>query len=164
MPLRAQVLAVCLMLALPGMAAAQASQIAFGGIRADTSQPVEVTADQLTVNQTDGTAVFSGNVAVIQGQMRLGADEIVVEYGPGDRTRIARLIAKGNVILTAGADAAKAGNAEYSVDSGEIVLTGSVLLTQGANVLSGERLALNLAAGTGQMEGRVKTVLQPGGN
>jgi len=164
MPTRAPCLALILILALPGAAAAQASQIAFGGIRADTALPVEITADQLSVNQTDGTAVFSGNVAVAQGEMHLGADQIRVEYGTGDQTKIARLVAQGNVVLTSGPDAAKAQNAEYAVDSGEIVLTGSVLLTQGANVLSGERLALDLASGTGQMEGRVKTVLQPEGN
>lgn len=164
MPACDRFLALFLVLALPGAAAAQNGQIAFGGIQADTSLPVEITADQLSVNQTDGTAVFSGNVAVAQGELHLGADEIRVEYGVGDQTKIARLIAQGNVVLTSGPDAAKAQNAEYAVDSGEIVLTGSVLLTQGPNVLSGERLALNLAAGTGQMEGRVKTVLQPEGN
>ena len=96
--------------------------------------------------------------------MRLGADEIRVEYGADGQSRIERLIASGNVVLTSGADAAKADKAEYSVDSGEIVMAGSVLLTQGSTVLSGETLALNLAAGTGQMGGRVKTVLTPGGN
>ncbi|MCT8331365.1 lipopolysaccharide transport periplasmic protein LptA [Albidovulum sediminis] len=162
--LRAITIAFSLILAASGAAQAQGSEIAFGGIKADTSLPVEVTADQLAVNQADGTAVFSGNVVVSQGEMRLGADEIRVEYGAGGQNRIERLIATGNVVLTSGPDAAKANTAEYTVDSGEIVLAGSVLLTQGATVLSGETLSLNLAAGTGQMGGRVKTVLQPGSN
>ncbi|MCV2867348.1 lipopolysaccharide transport periplasmic protein LptA [Defluviimonas sp. WL0002] len=164
MSVRAFITALCLTVTPWGAALAQGADIAFGGIKADTSLPVEVTADQLTVNQTDGTATFSGNVVVAQGEMRLGADEILVEYGPEGQNRIERLIATGNVILTSGPDAAKADSAEYAVDTGEIVMAGSVLLTQGASAISGETLSLNLSAGTGQMGGRVKTVLQPGGN
>jgi lipopolysaccharide export system protein LptA len=41
-------------------------------------------------------------------------------------------------------------------------MTGSVLLTQGRNAIAGERLVLDLKAGTGVMEGRVKTVFTPG--
>ncbi|MCV2863345.1 lipopolysaccharide transport periplasmic protein LptA [Albidovulum sediminicola] len=164
MSVRAFITALCLTLAPTGVAVAQGAEIAFGGIRADTDLPVEVTADRLAVNQTDGTAVFSGNVVVTQGEMHLGADEIRVEYAAGGQNRIERLIATGNVVLTSGPDAAKSDRAEYTVDSGEILMAGSVLLTQGATVISGETLALNLAAGTGQMGGRVKTVLQPGGN
>ena len=45
-------------LALPvGAALAQGTNVAFGGLKADTRLPVEVTAENLTVNQTDGTAI-----------------------------------------------------------------------------------------------------------
>lgn len=139
-------------------------QVAFGGIRADTTKPVEVTADSLTVNQSDGTAVFAGNVLVAQGEMRLSAGEVRVEYAEGDTRRIERLLATGGVTLVSGPDAAEAKEAVYTIESGSVVLTGDVLLTQGPNVLSGQKLTVDLKTGTGSMEGRVKTVLQPGGN
>lgn len=164
--LRSQSVALILALALaaPGPARAQGAEIAFGGLRADTSLPVEVTADQLGVNQTDGTAVFTGNVLVVQGDMRLAADRVEVVYGNAERSRIERLHASGQVTLVSGADAAEAADAVYTIETGAVEMTGSVLLTQGGNTISGERLVVDLATGTGRMEGRVKTVLQPGRN
>ncbi len=147
----------------PMLAAGQGASVAFGGIRADTGLPVEVTADQLSVNQTEGTAVFSGNVLVGQGEMRLSAAEVLVEYGTEDQSRIERLHAKGGVTLVSGAEAAESEEAVYTIDSGEVVMTGNVLLVQGGNTISGQKLVVDLATGTGRMEGRVKTVLQPGG-
>jgi lipopolysaccharide export system protein LptA len=149
---------------VPFSAFAQGAGITFGGIQADTSLPVEVTADQLNVSQTGGTAIFTGNVLIGQGDMRLSADEVLVEYGGQDRTRIERLHAKGGVTLVNGTEAAEAQEAVYSVTAGEVVMTGSVLLTQNGSTIAGERLVVDLASGTGRMEGRVKTVLQPGAN
>lgn len=157
--------AVLLLSALaPFAALAQGAQVAFGGIKADTTLPVEVTADQLAVNQTDGTATFTGNVLIAQGEMRLSAASVLVEYGTGDRSRIERLHATGGVTLVSGADAAEATEAIYSIDSGDVVMTGNVLLTQGTSTIAGQMLTVDLKTGTGRMEGRVKTVLQPGGN
>lgn len=54
--------------------------------------------------------------------------------------------------------------AVYTIASGQIVLTGDVLLTQGQNVMSGQKLTVDLKTGTGAMDGRMRTILQPGGN
>ena len=40
-------------------------------------------------------------------------------------------------------------------------MTGDVILTQGKNALSGEKLLINLNDGTATIEGRVKTIFQP---
>ena len=60
--------------------------------------------------------------------------------------------------------AAEAREAVYTVAAGIVEMTGDVLLTQGASALSGQRLVLDLKAGTGVMEGRVSTTFVPGGN
>lgn len=151
-----------LSLCLAGPALAQTT--AFGGIRADTSAPVEMAADSLQVNQTDGTAVFSGNVAIGQGEMRLSADKVTVQYAQGTQQKIDTLHATGNVTLVNGPDAAEAAEAVYDVTTGNIMLTGDVLLTQGGNVLRGDKMTVNLADGTAKVDGRVRSVLQPGGN
>ncbi len=142
--------------------AAQAQQVAFGGLRTDVTAPVEVTADSLAVNQTDGTATFTGNVLIVQGPMRLSAALVRVEYGNADRSRISRLHASGGVTLVSQAEAAEAREAVYDVAAGTVEMTGDVLLTQAENVLSGQRLTVDLRTGTGQMDGRVRTILQPG--
>ena len=156
-------LALAALLALCGPVAAQEAKIAFGGLAQDTSLPVEVQADTLSVNNADGTAVFEGNVLVGQGEMRLAAAKVAVEYDK-DGKSIARLHATGGVTIANLADAAEAQEALYTIDSGVIVLTGDVLLTQGASALSGQKLTIQLKDGTGVMEGRVSTVFVPGGN
>ncbi len=140
---------------------AQQADIAFGGVQQDTSLPVTMDADALSINNADGTAVFSGNVIVVQGEMRLTASEVQVEYTP-DGGGIKTLHALGGVTLTTAADAAEARDAVYTIDTGNVVMTGDVLLTQGQNAISGQKLVINLKDGTGVMEGRVQTVFTPG--
>lgn len=159
--MRAALLLVLGLLALPALAEAQGTVVAFAGIRQDTSQPVEITADSLTVNQTEGTAVFDGNVIAIQGELRMTAAQVEVNYAKGG-TGIERLHATGGVTLVSAEDAAEAKEAVYTVTSGDVVMTGDVLLTQGTNTIAGQRLVLDLEAGTGRMEGRVQTVFTPG--
>lgn len=155
-------LALALVLAASS-AAAQEATIAFGALEQDTTLPVEVSADQLAVNNADGSAVFTGNVLVTQGEMKLSAAEIQVKYA-ADSKSIDQLIASGGVMVTNLGDAAEAREAIYTIASGVIVLTGDVLLTQGPSAMAGQKLTINLKDGTGIMEGRVTTTFVPGGN
>lgn len=159
--MKSLVLALCLTLAAPALA--QEAKVAFGGLSQDTSLPVNVEADTLSVNNGDGTAIFTGNVVVVQGDMRLTAAEVRVEYA-ADGKAIARLHASGGVLIANASDAAEAQEAVYTIDSGTVVMTGNVLLTQGPSTLAGQKLTLNLKDGTGVMEGRVSTTFVPGGN
>ncbi|NNU79383.1 lipopolysaccharide transport periplasmic protein LptA [Halovulum dunhuangense] len=149
-------------LALPGAALAQAT-LPFGGFVHDSSLPVEIAADSLTLDQSDGSAIFEGTVEVAQGTLRMQADRIAVFYAEGGAQggEVARMEARGNVLLTNGAEAAEAQEARYDVSSGEVAMSGDVLLTQGENVLAGQALRIDLTTGTARMEGRVQTVLNP---
>jgi lipopolysaccharide export system protein LptA len=150
-------------LVLAGMAQAQGAKIAFGDLSQDTTLPVEVAAESFSVNTADGTAIFSGNVVVTQGEMKLSAAEVRVQYN-ADQTAIDQLIASGGVTIVNLADAAEAREAVYTIASGVIVLTGDVLMTQGPSAMAGQQLTINLKDGTGLMEGRVTTTFVPGGN
>lgn len=143
---------------------AQEASIAFEGLQAGAGEPVEITADQLEVTQSASTAEFTGHVLVIQGGLRLSSDTLTVEYVEGDKTRIDRLIAEGNVLLSTPAEAAQGARAVYLLTSQELEMTGDVVLTQGGNVMSGEKLLVDIAEGTGRMDGRVRTILQPAEN
>ena len=157
-----RVTAVLAVLALtPAVGLAQGASVAFGGLKQDTTLPVEISADQLSVNQADGTAVFTGNVLVGQGEMRLSAGLVKVEYTT-DGSGISKLYASEGVTLINATDAAESREAVYTIASGSVIMTGDVLLTQGGNALSGQKLVIDLKAGTGVMEGRVQTVFQPG--
>ena len=58
-------------------------------------------------------------------------------------------------------DAAEADEAVYSIESGEVLMTGNVLLSQGQTIISGEKLTVDITNGTGRMEGRVTTTFTP---
>ena len=161
---RAMMIALTLVALTFAAVPAMAQQVGFGSLKADVSAPVEVSADNLSVRQDNGHAVFTGNVEIGQGEMRLSADEVTVEYADAGQSRIRALHARGNVTLVSGADAAEAEQADYDVESGQVVLTGDVLMTQGRNVLTGDRMQVDLAEGTARVEGRVRSVLQPGTN
>ncbi len=153
--------ATILFLVASGMAVAQGAQIAFGNLQDNSDQAVEVTADNLDVNQADGTAVFTGNVIIGQGGMRLSASRVLVVYLDG-RNGIERLKASGGVTLVSGKDAAEAERADYNLQTGIIEMQGDVLLLQGSNALSADRMTVDTGSGTARMSGRVKTVLQQG--
>lgn len=154
-------IALPLVFAAGGIAAAQGMAIGFGGLRQDTAAPIEVTSDSLTVDQATGRAVFDGNVLVVQGALRMTAARVEVSYAEAGQG-IQRMQATGGVTLVTAAEAAESREAVYEVTTGALVMSGAVLLTQGQATIAGERLVADLRAGTGQMEGRVKTVFQPG--
>jgi lipopolysaccharide export system protein LptA len=142
---------------------AQGANVAFGTIAQDTSLPVEVTSDELFVDQQTGEAVFSGNVVIGQGEMRLSAGRVVVVYR-AESQGIATMQATGGVTLVSGDDAAESERADYSIDEGTIVMSGSVLLAQGASAISADTMTIRLRDGTAQMSGNVRTRLQTDGN
>lgn len=147
---------------LNGAAVAQGTTVAFGNLQHDASLPVEVTSDELSVDQETGTAVFSGNVLVGQGDLRLSAARVEVVYSDDD-SKIARLLASGGVTMTNNSESLEAQEAVYDLESSTVTLTGEVVLTQGSNVLSGNRMVIDLTSGTGRIDGRVRTILQTGG-
>ena len=150
---------LCLMICLPGMVWAL-NTVAFGKSDQNTALPVEVTAQSFSVDQDKGTAVFSGDVLIIQGEMQLSAPWVLVVYSQ-DQSRVERLEARDGVILVSGEDAAEASRADYNVDKGLVVMSGDVLLNQGPNTLTSNEMKIDLIAGTAEMGGKVRTVLQP---
>ena len=159
-------LRIALISALTILAHAASSQIAgikLGSSGFDRTQPVEVTADSLSLDQESGSAVFYGNVLVVQDSLRLSAGRVLVEYSDdgGGASGIARLLASGGVTFVTGGTAVEGREAAYSVEAAELLFSGDVLLTQGPNSISGDKLTIDLEAGSGRMEGRVRTVLNP---
>lgn len=154
-----------LLLVLPGLGHGQGTEVPFGGFSHDATLPVEITAEQLDLDQAAGTAVFTGGVRVGQGALRLASDRLEVFYADPGGTgsgSVERMLATGNVTLTNGAEAAEAAEAVYDVAAGTVEMAGDVLLTQGTNALSSQALTIDLTAGTGRLTGRVQTIFTPG--
>ncbi len=159
MPITLRLLALGLLL-VAGGAFAQGASVGFGGLKQDPTQPVSITSDSLAVNQSEGTAIFTGDVLAIQGDLRLAATEVTVRYVKGGQD-IETINATGGVTLTSPTEAAESKDAVYTIATGSMVMTGDVLLTQGQSAISGQKLVLDVKTGLGNMEGRVQTVFTP---
>ena len=141
--------------------------------RHDSSQPIEITADELEVQQNKQIATFTGNVNALQGEMLLRAETVTVYYRPQSGSAavqgaISRIDAAGQVFFSSPGQTAQGDTGVYDVDKSIIVLNGNVVLTREENVIRGNRMVLNLATGrskvegaAGQKGGRVKGLFVP---
>jgi len=138
---------------------AQETTFAFGSLKSDPSLPVEITADELSVDQQTGKATFIGDVLITQGEIRLAAPRVTVMYNEESRA-IAQVAATGGVTLVSGPDAAESQHAYYDIDEGLIVMTGQVLIEQGPGTIAAETMTVNLINGSAEMTGNVTAILQ----
>jgi lipopolysaccharide export system protein LptA len=89
--------------------------------------------------------------------------------GPGGEQRIKRLEARGGVVVTQKDQTATGELGIFDMKSNTVTLTGNpVVMTQGQNVLRGERLIVDMTSGVSRVEsgkngqGRVQGLFQPG--
>ena len=152
---------------------------ALQGFSQNRSQPVQIEAATLEVRDKDKMATFSGNVHVIQGDTDMRSRTLVVFYeadanaktgvkaaqpGPGGSSQIRRLEANGNVIVTQKDQTATGDKGIFDMRANTVTLVGNVVISQGQNVLRGERLVVDLANGVSRVEGgRVQGLFQRGG-
>jgi len=142
--------------------------------RRDTTLPIEITADQLDVEQKAGRATFRGSVNAVQGDMVLRAAVLEVFYRSTDEPAaaalgaISRIEAEGDVFLSTPEETAEGDSGTYDVDKRTVTLAGKVVLTRGANVLRGARLVMDLDSGKSTLfssgtggSGRVRGLFVP---
>ena len=156
-------LITALALAASPALAQQGVQISFGQSLHLDGTALEVTADSLSVDQTTGETEFTGNVMADQGDLHISAQALRLVYAQGAQPgsqRIARLVASGGVTMATPTEALEARDAVYDMDAQTLEMTGSVMLVQGSNMLSGERFIADLNAGSGRMMGRVRTIIR----
>nr|WP_315025465.1 LptA/OstA family protein [Brevundimonas diminuta] len=146
-------------LALPAVSGAQNTS----ANRADSSrQPVQYGAD--SGEYTPDGFSLRGRAEVTQGGNRLRADAIRGFTANGDLNRIE---ATGSVYFVTPDQSMKGDRAVYTLNDGNVVVTGDVILTQGKSVLTGNRLVYNVRTETARIEGgngRVQGVFYPQGN
>ena len=128
----------------------------------DASLPLEITSDQLTIEQNVGQAIFTGNVIASQGELILTAAEVIVEYQVKDSrmtSNMQKLTAKKDVTIISTTQSAEASKVVYNIIGEAIVMTGNVLLKEGVSATSGDKLTINLKSGFRRMEGNVRTLI-----
>ncbi len=148
---------VFLVASVPNLTIAETVDL-FTGFQSKSRDPVEIDAAKLEITEEGDqrVSVFSGNVVVRRGETVLRAKTIQVfsdTNGKGPKGQaFSRIVASGNVDIKSGPQSAK--GAKVVVDMGKqtITMSGGVVLSQGANVISGERLVVDLVSGSARVE------------
>jgi lipopolysaccharide export system protein LptA len=118
-------------------------------------------------------ATFVDNVRLVQGDTTLECKKLVVYYdeemtpasgaprpttvatapgGSGGKQQIRKLEAKGGVVVTQKDQTATGNNGLFDMKTNSVTLTGNVVVTQGQNVIRGERLWVDLNTGVSRVE------------
>jgi len=196
-------LQICLALAALAVAApagAQAPSAASPfGMSADQNkdQPVEIEAATLEVRDRNKTATFSGNVKVVQGDTTMKCQSLVVFYGqevglgaggnqpvtttkstpgmPQGAQNIRRIEARGGVTVITKDQNASGDLGVYDLKTKTITLSGNVVVSQGQNVIHGQKVVVDMITGNARVEsgssagasgapgpGRVRALILPG--
>ena len=160
---------------------------ALQGFQQNRGQPVQIEAARLEVRDKDKMATFSGNVKVVQGDTTLRCKTLAVFYeqqskdgqqalaaaqtmpaakpGPGGSSQISKLEASGGVTVTQKDQTATGDRALFDMKSNTVTLLGNVLVSQGPNVMRGEKLVVDLTTGVSRVEagkGPVRMLIQQG--
>jgi lipopolysaccharide export system protein LptA len=106
-------------------------------------------------NQTSGNQKSAAKSAPLQS----------ATPGPGGSSSIRRLEARGNVVVTQKDQVVTGETAVFETKTNQISMVGGVVLTQGKNVLRGDRLSVDMTTGVSRVESdtRVQGLFQSSG-
>jgi lipopolysaccharide export system protein LptA len=123
----------------------------------NSNAPIDFAADRIEVQDRADRAVLSGNVNVTQGNLSLSSARLTIAY-TGSVTNgspdVNRLDASGGVVVRSASETARGQFATYDLNRRLITMVGAVTLEQGASILRGGRLVIDLNSGRSIVDGR----------
>jgi lipopolysaccharide export system protein LptA len=133
------------------------------GLGPNSDGPVDITADELEVQNKACVSTWRGNAEALQGQARLRANLIRAVFATKDGTSatgtgacgdLLRMEAEGSVYYVTSKEQRVRGDAGvYDAQNSSVTLTGDVVAVQGQNVLRGSKMVFNTETGEGRMVG-----------
>lgn len=161
--------AVALLCAAPLAAAAQTFETGFAQFGADQTEPIEIEADELEVQDRANIAVFTGNVTVTQADAALQTARLTVHYAGSPTAAGAADAASGASADAPAQDgAAAAGEAPAPAPAtpqnrriSRLVADGRVLITSDGQSATGDAGTVDFDARTLELTGNV-TLTQAG--
>ena len=149
-------------------------------------QPIQIESASLEVRDKSKIATFYGNVQVVQGDTTMKCQTLVVFYGaedgagkiaasnepaaakpqassqpvpviPQSAQDIRRIEARGGVTVVTKDQNASGDVGVYDLKAKTITLTGNVVVTQGKNVLHGDRVVVDTTTGNAHFESNAAT-------
>jgi lipopolysaccharide export system protein LptA len=157
-------------------------------------QPIQIESATLEVQDKKKVATFSGNVVVVQGDMTMKCQSLVVFYGaehgagarkgvvsarpagvsgsqrsvaPQGMHDIRKIEAHGGVTVVSKDQNASGDDGVYDPKNKTITLIGNVVVSQGKNVLRGDRVVVDTVTGDAHFESgganqsRVRALITP---
>jgi len=136
---------------------------------AQTNEPINIEADKATLNEKLGKSVYTGNVVLTQGGIRVSAEMITVLSQAG---KLSRITATGNPVTYQQHSlkndiTAEARQLNYFANEERIVLLDNAKLSQGRNSFSGNQIEYHTrtevvtAAVSEQGSQRVQVTIHP---
>jgi lipopolysaccharide export system protein LptA len=130
----------------------------FTALSAGSSGPTSIEADTMTVEDDRGQATFSGKVVVVRGDSRITANSMTALYshaksGPSTGRQLVKISAKDKVLITMpDRQSARGDWLLYEADRDLLTMGGNVTVTQGDNIIHGDKLVVNLETGESHFE------------
>ena len=144
-------------------------------LSSDVEKPVNIEADSAFLDNEKGQAVYSGNVIITQGTIKIRASkveitapdsEIQLIHASGAPVRFEQKMDNGTLAK------GTASNFKYFVENKKIVLSGKAQLAQNRDIFNSEHMEYypntgelhanrNAHQGQGNQRGRVKAVFHP---
>ncbi|MBO3758789.1 LptA/OstA family protein [Ciceribacter sp. L1K23] len=169
--LSVMLIAAGLALLPPAIARSQNTTSNMDGLKLSNDQPIQIESDELQFREQEKSAIFSGNVKVVQGTTMLRSGRMVVHYrGEGTAVTsgnadIEKIDVSDTVFLSSGTQQATAEKGFFNLDTEIFVLEGDrVVLSEGQNVFVGCKLTVQMRSGEARLEscgGRVQIQLDP---
>ena len=170
---------------------AGAQSTTMSGMKLSNDQPIQIESDKLEIHDQEHTALFTGNVKVVQGTTTMQSGKMTVYYKdkaakpaadgaqPAAQPEQSASLASGSadidkilvtdkVLLTSGTQTATADDGNFDMASQTFILTADegnkVILSDGPNVFTGCKLTVHMQTGQAELEscgGRVQIQLDP---
>lgn len=115
---------------------------ALGTARAAELSRTVITSDHLAFDYERMIATFEGNVSLEDPDVRMTADRMLIFFEGTNQVR--SVTATGNVHFWEGDRSATCRRAIYVSRSGEVILTGEAMLTQGRDSVAGDEITVHL--------------------
>jgi lipopolysaccharide export system protein LptA len=132
-----------------GLALLAACPLAPLALTTDREQPIEIEADSAEADDAKGLTIYTGDVVIIQGTLRITGDQVTIFYNEnGDITKMETLgnparfsqLPDGKADEEANYQRARASRMEYYKDNDAIVLLGNAVYGQGGDRVSADRI------------------------
>ena len=153
--------------ATPALAAAPAQSPLLS--KHDSNAPINISADKFVADSNAKTGTWTGNVVVIQSDVRMRANSVRLNV-TGKDNKPDKIFADGNVVVDSPNSGTITGDdGIYDVVAHTVTMTGKqVVLTKDKDVMRGTQLTVNLdtgkaTLGAGKVPGSPNAPAQTGG-